>query len=243
MKVLLSGAHGKMGRCIEGLVDSSDEIVGRISRKEDLEEFHLKVDVALDFSVPEGTEKLIEWAVKTKTPLVIGTTHLSDEIYEKMSIASRKIKICYSSNFSIGMNVLFSLVEKAAKQLPAIFQSEIIEIHHKYKKDAPSGTAQQLADIISRIRNIDHRVYGRHGISEKGRLDDEIGIHSLRCGNIAGEHQVVFAGENEVLKLSHQAINRDIFARGALLAARWLLQQKSDCGLFSMKDVLNSEIF
>lgn len=238
MKILLNGANGKMCRAIESLLPKEDQVVASVTRNTLIDPQSIDADIGIDFSSAEGTENLLNLAEKIHLPLVIGTTGLSDFQQQKMKKTSEKIKILYASNFSVGVNVLFHLVKMMSQELPSIFQPEIIEIHHKHKKDAPSGTANRLLEIIQNNRKISSTKYGRHGTSAEERRDEEIGIHSLRCGEVVGTHEILFSGDGEELSITHRANNRKIFANGAILAAHWLYNLSTDSGLFSMDDVL-----
>lgn len=253
MKLLLNGARGKMGSAllqelraretVKGEENfENDEVIVEGTRTGWTNKSRMnEVEVGIDFSNPEGTEGLLKVAQVYRFPLVIGTTGLSEDQQRLLVEAAKKIKIIYANNFSIGINILYALVEQATHLLNKDFQVEITEKHHKHKKDAPSGTAIALAKIIQKNRKIMNLAYGRHGHSD-GRKNEEIGIHSLRCGTVFGEHQVIFSGDEEELRLDHQAFSRSIFAKGALLAAHWVVEQPQKTGLFSMCDVLNLKV-
>ncbi|MBF0275106.1 MAG: 4-hydroxy-tetrahydrodipicolinate reductase [Nitrospinae bacterium] len=196
-------------------------------------------DVIIDFTAPQATIRIIEKAVDFKKPLVIGTTGLSKEVKDMINIASKQIPIVFAPNMSVGVNLLFKLVELAAKTLEDEYDIEIIEAHHKHKKDAPSGTAVKLAEIAAETlgRSYEENVQcERNGIIGE-RPDKEIGVQTIRGGDIVGEHNVMYIGEGERLELIHKATNRNIFAKGAVRAAVWL--KGKDIGLYNMFDVLN----
>ena len=238
MKILLYGFSGKMGQAIISALSSDDQVIMGVDRHTPVNESLLaKIDLAMDFSSPEGTLDLIEIAQNYYIPVVIGTTGLNEEQKQKIFSAAQKIKIFYASNFSVGINVLNKLIQLATYLLPKKFQIEIIERHHRHKKDAPSGTAVTFLETIQQVRSNTFPVYGRRGRTE--RTDNEIGIHSLRCGEIFGEHEVIFEGEQEEITLKHRAFDRKIFAKGALFAAKWLLECKQPYGLFSMNDLID----
>lgn len=195
-------------------------------------------DVLIDFSSAEATRHCVEAALKTGTALVIGTTGISAEQEKHIRQAAKKIAILYSPNMSIGANFLFEVAKLAASKLKAGYDVEIIEAHHRLKKDAPSGTAKRIAEVIADAKGWDLKKvakYGREGLTGE-RPKEEIGIHVIRAGDIVGEHSVLFSGPGETIELSHSAQSRDAFARGALVAALYVSQKKS--GLYHMSDVL-----
>ncbi len=195
-------------------------------------------DVAIDFSLPVAAVKTIDYCVESNVALVLGTTGLSDEQHAKMRAASKEIPILYASNMSVGMNVLFSLVGKLASMLGDEYDIEIVEQHHRFKKDAPSGTALTLAEKIHSVTGRDWPgafTYGRSG-RDTLRQKGTIGIHAVRAGDITGIHSVIFSTLGETITVTHTAHSRDTFARGALQAAKWLVGKKP--GLYSMTDVL-----
>ncbi len=194
-------------------------------------------DVVIDFTLPEGTEELLKEALKTPTPIVSGTTGLSEHQLNLMREASKHMPILYATNMSLGIALLNRLVELASKKLRE-FDIEITEMHHRYKKDAPSGTALTLAEFAARARGLDLqkvRVSGRNGnIGERSK--EEIGVFALRGGDIVGRHTVGFYNEGEFLELTHTATSRDTFAKGAIKAAKWIVSQ--DSGFYSIYDCL-----
>ncbi len=198
------------------------------------------VDVAVDFSLPDAVDKTIGYCLENNVALVSGTTGLSEKQKEKMESASKKIPILYATNMSVGMNILFALVGKAASMLGPEYDVEIIEQHHRFKKDAPSGTALTLAENICRQTGRDfpesvvHGRYGKDAIRRKGT----IGIHSVRAGDINGVHSVVFGALGEAVSLNHSANSRDTFVRGALRAVKWIVGREP--ALYSMADVLGT---
>ncbi|MFC1668809.1 4-hydroxy-tetrahydrodipicolinate reductase [Spirochaetota bacterium] len=196
------------------------------------------VDVLVDFSSPAATLKLLDLAVAEKKPIVIGTTGFSDEEKEVIKDASSKIPVLLSPNMSIGVNILFKLTEIAAKALENKFDVEVFEAHHRLKKDAPSGTAKALVDIVKEsvpVLNNAAEISGREGMVGE-RTGNEIGVMAMRGGDIIGEHTVFFVGNGERIELTHRAIDRDVLARGAVLAVEYL--NGKDSGLYSMFDVL-----
>jgi len=259
-KLSIVGAAGRMGKRIVSLakdVDQLDiigavEIAGHPDIGKDaglvagVEPINVKLDsvypagadVAIDFSVPETADKTVDYCLENVTALVLGTTGLSDRQRAKIKAASEKIPIIYGTNMSVGMNVLFSLVGKAASMLGGEWDIEIIEQHHRFKKDAPSGSALTLAENICKAAGMDFPgciVYGRSG-KDALRQKGTIGIHAVRAGDITGIHSVIFGALGEKITLNHTAHSRDTFARGAIRAAQWLTGKKP--GSYSMADVL-----
>lgn len=198
-------------------------------------------DVAVDFSQPVAAGKTIDYCLENGTALVLGTTGLSEKQHEKVKTASAKIPVIYGTNMSVGMNVLFSLAGKVASMLGDEYDTEIIEQHHRFKKDAPSGTALTLAENICKATGRkfpDCLVKGRSG-KDALREKATVGIHAIRAGDITGIHSIIFSALGETVTLNHTAHSRDTFARGALRAAQWLAGKKP--GLYSMADVLGIE--
>lgn len=197
-------------------------------------------DVLIDFSLPDALPALLEAAVRTQTPLVSGTTGLDEDLRQRLLAASSQIPILHSPNMSIGVNLVFLLAKQIAHALGEDADIEILEAHHNLKKDAPSGTALRLAEMAAEGRSLalqDVARYSRHGILPS-RPRHEIGIQTLRGGDIVGEHTAYFCMQGERIELTHRATSRDIFARGALRAARWLLGRSP--GLYSIQDTLSS---
>jgi len=198
-------------------------------------------DVAVDFSQPEAVDKTIDYCQEKNLALVSGTTGLSDQQREKMKAASKNIPILYATNMSVGMNVLFSLAGKVASMLGAEYDIEIVEHHHRFKKDAPSGSALTLAENICRAtdrefpESVTHGRCGKDALRQKGT----IGMHAVRAGDITGNHSIIFGTLGETVTLNHIANSRDTFARGALRAAKWLVGKKPS--LYSMADVLGKK--
>ena len=198
-------------------------------------------DVLIDFSSPEGTRRCLAAALKFKTAVVIGTTGIEAAGEEAIRETSKKTAVLFSPNMSLGANFLFELSRLAAARLKSGYDAEVIEKHHRLKKDAPSGTAKKIAGIIAGERGwaLEKAArYGRQGLAGE-RTGEEIGIHAVRAGDIVGEHTVIFGGPGETLELTHRAQSRDAFARGALAAALFLSKKKK--GLYSMSDVLTGK--
>lgn len=247
-KIILSGSGGQMGCTLVRTVSERNDctVVAGISKNSNgscsfpifnfPNEINVDADVIIDFSNPALLDPLLSFAIRKKMPIVICTTGFSDEQINKIKEASTLIPIFFSGNMSIGVNLLIELAKKAAMALGTSFDIEIIEKHHNKKIDAPSGTALMIADAINSVNNRNLKyVYDRHPIRTP-RNSNEIGIHSVRGGTIVGEHDVIFAGKDEVLTLSHSAQSKRIFAIGALNAAVFLL--KKGVGLYTMSDLL-----
>jgi len=241
-KVIIAGAKGRMGQtliaCAERLSDM--QVVARIDLGDDLGAVIEKGDVVIDFSFHDATVPIVELCARHKKPLVIGTTGHSTAEQAAIRKVQSEIPVVWASNYSTGVNALFWLARKAAEILGPDFDLEVLEMHHRMKKDAPSGTAATLVQILTEIRqkqlgeNI-QQMHGREGIVGE-RKAAEIGVHSLRGGDVVGDHTVVLAGLGERLELTHKAASRETFANGALRAARWVVSQKP--GLYDMQDVL-----
>ena len=202
---------------------------------EKISDFPGKADVIVDFSHHSALPSLIEYAKATKTPIVLATTGHTDEELALIDESVNEIAIFRSGNFSLGINLLITLAKQAAKTLGTDFDVEIIEKHHNKKLDAPSGTALMIADAIASEREESEYVFDRHS-ERKARESKEIGLHSVRGGTIVGEHEAIFAGENEIVTISHSAASREIFATGALRAAIYLA--KKEKGLYNMTDMI-----
>ena len=241
MDIVISGARGKMGKVLLACVpDYADiKVAGQIySGDGDGADCVRSGEVVVDFSFHSGTPKLVKLCVQCERALVIGTTGHSEAELATIKNGAEKIPIVFASNYSTGVNVLFWLTCKAAEVLGPSFDIEIVEMHHRLKRDAPSGTAHTLAKILAqtRGRRLDEVIRnGRAGIVGP-RTSEEVGVHSLRGGDVVGEHTVIFAGEGERVELTHKASSRETFARGALRAAEWVVKQRA--GLYSMAHVL-----
>jgi len=220
--VLLVGAAGRMGRTVVDLVnnDPKIQIVAQCDLGEPIEPAMKNCDVAIDFSHADAITEICRTALHHHKSLVIGTTGHSQEQRRLIEGAAQSLAIVFAPNFSIGVNALFWLTREAAELLDSDFNPEIIETHHKMKKDAPSGTAKTLAKILKRAR----------------KMRSEVPIQSIREGDVVGEHTVIFGGPGERVELTHRAASREIFARGALRAAQWIIGKPP--GFYSMQDVL-----
>ena len=219
VRVLLVGAAGRMGKTVLDLSqnDREIEIAAQCDLGDSIEPAMTNCDVAIDFSQADSIDEICRAALKYGKPLVVGTTGHSQPQRKTIEETAHSVPIVLASNFSVGVNVLFWLTQKAAEFLGGDFNPQIVETHHKMKKDAPSGTAKTLAEIL-KARN------------------SEIPIQSIREGDLVGEHTVIFSGPGESLELTHRAANRGIFAGGALRAAKWIINKPP--GLYSMQNVL-----
>jgi 4-hydroxy-tetrahydrodipicolinate reductase len=238
--IIITGSKGRMGRAlIACAVHHPDlQIVGQIDQGDDLQSVIAQGDVVVDFSLHSATPAIARLCAGQKKALVVGTTGHSDEARMQIANCQSQIPIVLSANFSTGVNTLFWLTRKAAEILGPGFDLEIVEMHHRLKRDAPSGTAKTLAEILAAVRKQqlgEVARYGRAGIVGE-RTAEEIGVHSVRGGDVVGDHTVIFAGVGERLELTHKASTRETFANGALRAAQWVVKQKP--GLYDMQDVL-----
>jgi len=234
------GARGRMGQAVCLLAECAGfHLVSAIDAGENLQEGVQKADVIIEFSAPEVSPLLSQMCQKEKKPLVIGTTGHTEAQRAVIFEAAKEIPIVLSPNFSIGVNTLFWLVQKAAKILGIGFDLEIVELHHGKKKDSPSGTAKRLAELLCEARQLEYAAHVRHGreglIGERSKV--EIGVHSVRGGDVVGEHTVYFLGHGERLELTHRASSRDTFALGALRSAHWVINKQP--GIYTMQDVLS----
>lgn len=234
IKIGIAGACGKMGRRIFELAGYDHDLeVGFLLEKKGTpligkEMGKLKVssnpdglfliDVLIDFTLPEATDEHLDYVARHKKALVLGTTGLSDAQKVKVEEVAKVVPVVFSPNMSIGVNVLFSILPEIAKKLGPDYSVEIIEAHHKAKKDAPSGTAKKLAEVLTQV------------------IKKDVPTHSIRLGDIFGDHTIVFCGNSERIEIKHQAHSRDLFAVGALKAAKWIAGKPA--GLYSMQDVL-----
>ena len=228
-----------MGQAIAAAAPGAGvEIVAGLDLGDDITKNIAACDVVIDFSHPNASSELSRACRETKKPAVIGTTGHSKEERAAIETLAVSVPIVLSPNFSVGVNTLFWLTRKAAEMLGEEFDLEITEMHHRLKKDAPSGTAKRLAEILCEARKLDYAKDVRHGreglVGE--RMAKEIGLHSIRGGDVVGDHTVTFAGAGERLELTHKAASRETFALGALRAARWIVGKPP--GLYTMQDVL-----
>jgi 4-hydroxy-tetrahydrodipicolinate reductase len=239
VRVLLLGAKGRMGQAIAAAAENAGvQIAAALDLGDDATKPIGACDVVIDFSNPGATETLCQACRDAAKPAVIGTTGHSQEERRLIEEMAKTVAVVFSPNFSVGVNALFWLTRRAAEMLGEDFDLEITEMHHRLKKDAPSGTAKKLAEILCEVRKLDYAKNVRHG--REGLIGErpakEIGVHSIRGGDVVGDHTVAFAGAGERLELTHKAASRETFALGALRAARWIVGKPA--GLYSMEDVL-----
>ncbi|MDD6213620.1 MAG: 4-hydroxy-tetrahydrodipicolinate reductase [Firmicutes bacterium] len=246
--IILNGCNGKMGRVITRLAEEDDDckIVAGLDINDFMpNEYHVftdpsqcnvDADVIIDFSHPSALENLLTFAKKRKIPVIIATTGLSNEQKQDIVESAREIPVFFSANMSLGINLLIALSKKATALLDGNFDIEIVEKHHNQKIDAPSGTALAIADGIAEVlQNKPEYVYDRHSVRKK-RSKNEIGIHSVRGGTIVGEHEVIFAGQDEVIELKHQATSKEVFAVGSIRAAKFI--KGKPAGMYDMNDLI-----
>lgn len=250
VNVIMHGCNGKMGRVITNLVsqDNDIEIVAGVDAYTGIDneypvftsikECTVKADVIIDFAVTSAIDDLLDYSVSTKTPVVICTTGLSAEQLDKVNEASKKVAVLRSANMSLGINTLMKLLKTATEVLANRgFDIEIVEKHHNQKVDAPSGTALALADCMNQVLDNQYDyTYDRSTVRQK-RAKNEIGISAVRGGTIVGEHEVIFAGIDEVIEIKHTAYSKAIFAKGAIDAAKFL--KGKNAGLYNMADVID----
>ena len=238
-RIGIIGSAGRMGRAIAEVIEASEhELAGGIDAGGDAAGLADRSAVLVDFSSPAALETNLYAAIGAQVPLVIGTTGLEDKHHTAIDNAARVVPVLQTGNTSLGVTLLAHLVREAASKLGPDWDIEIVEMHHRMKVDAPSGTALLLGEAAADGRDItlaDHTESGRHG-QTGARAEGAIGFAALRGGTVAGEHSVILAGEQERLTLSHSAENRMIFARGAVKAAEWLLGKPA--GRYTMPDVL-----
>jgi len=228
-----------MGQAILAIAPEMDaQIVAALDKEDDATPSAIKsCDAVIEFSVHTATLPMVQLAAEQGKPVIIGTTGHTDEEKTAITELTTKIPVVWAGNYSIGVNLLFYLTKKAAEILGKPYHPEIVEMHHRHKVDAPSGTAERLLQVVREARHLtaEQVKHGRHGITG-ARTDDEIGMHALRGGDVVGDHTVIFAGDGERFELTHKASDRKIFAQGAIRAAHWAMHQPA--GLYLMEDVL-----
>jgi 4-hydroxy-tetrahydrodipicolinate reductase len=239
-RIIITGSKGRMGQALAACAARFPDlkVTGQVDAGDNLMQFTALGDVVIDFSSHDATLEIASICAEHQKPLVIGTTGHSDAEKAKIKGLISKIPVVWSSNYSTGVNTLFWLTRRAAEILGPGFDLEVVEMHHRMKKDAPSGTASTLAEILAGVRKQQLSEVIRHGREGivGARTDAEIGMHALRGGDVVGDHTVIFAQPGERLELVHKAASRDTFANGALRAAQWLVGKKP--GLYDMQDVL-----
>jgi 4-hydroxy-tetrahydrodipicolinate reductase len=238
LKILLNGSRGKMGRAVAAAAEGMGvEIAAQTDQGDDIARALGSADAVIDFSAHQGTRALLGLAVAAGKPVVIGTTGHPAAEREELRRLAAGVPCVWTGNFSVGVNLLFALARRSARALGEDFDAEIVELHHRMKKDAPSGTALRLAEVILEERKLGPKAlrHGREGITGE-RPKAEVGVHSLRGGDVIGDHTVILAGTGERIELTHRASDRAIYARGAIRAAQWVASRKP--GLYDMQDVL-----
>ncbi len=248
INIALFGCNGKMGQVISSLLENDSD--AKISFGfdinntktncypvyDDITKIKEKADVVIDFSHPAILESIIKYCKEQKTGAVIATTGLNSDQIADIDDLSKEVAVFRSANMSLGINLLISLVKKAASILEDKFDIEIIEKHHNQKIDAPSGTALMIADEISKsLKDEPQYVYDRHSVRKK-RSKNEIGLHAVRGGTIVGEHDVIFAGNDEIIEINHKAMSKEIFAVGAIKAAKFIADKEN--GMYSMSELI-----
>ena len=238
VSILINGSRGRMGLAIAAAAaEAGVTVSAALDAGDDLAKNLPACDVIIDFSSHRATHGMLELAVALDKPVVIGTTgHSADEKAQLLKLAER-VPCVWAGNFSVGVNLLFALTRRAASVLGSDYDAEVVEMHHRFKKDAPSGTAARLLEIILEERKLTASAlrHGREGITGE-RTSTEVGIHALRGGDVVGDHTVIFAALGERIELTHKASDRGIFARGALRAAQWVVGRSP--GVYDMQDVL-----
>ncbi|MBR3934379.1 MAG: 4-hydroxy-tetrahydrodipicolinate reductase [Clostridia bacterium] len=248
INIALFGCNGKMGQVISNLLandedakisfgfDINTEKKNSYPVYDDINKITEDADVVIDFSHPALLPSILEYCKTKKKGAVIATTGLSEEQITEIEDLSKEVPVFRSANMSLGINLLISLVKKAAAILEDKFDIEIIEKHHNQKIDAPSGTALMIADeIADTLKNKPQYVYDRHSVRKK-RAKNEIGLHAIRGGTIVGEHDVIFAGNDEIIEVNHKAMSKEIFAVGSIKAAKYIADKK--CGMYSMTELI-----
>lgn len=240
LKLLINGSRGRMGHALVSCAsaDPELEVAAEIDAGDDFATALEGCDAAIDFSHAEATAGVAALCAAHGKTLVVGTTGHSEAVRAEIARASERIPVVFAPNFSVGVNTLFWLTRKAAEILGPDFDLEVVEMHHRLKKDAPSGTARRLAEILAEVAGLNYLSDVRHGregmVGE--RTQKEIGMHAIRGGDVVGDHTVVFAASGERVELTHKASSRDTFAKGALRAAKWAHGKPP--GLYDMEDVL-----
>lgn len=240
LKLLINGAHGRMGQALiaGAKADPELELAATVDAGDDFEAALTKAEAVIDFTHADVTAGVTRACEKAGKILVIGTTGHDDKTRDIIRAAARVIPVVFAPNYSVGVNTLFWLTRKTAEILGPDFDLEVVEMHHRLKKDSPSGTARRLAEILAEVRELEYDKDVRHGregmVGE--RTKTEIGMHAIRGGDVVGDHTVIYANVGERVELTHKASSRDTFAKGALRAAKWAKLQPP--GLYDMQDVL-----
>ena len=242
LRVVIYGSKGRMGQALvaAAMENPSLELVGTIDSGDALDVI-ASCDAVIDFTHADATLPALEKCMELGKIIVIGTTGHSNDIRNRISDASKSIPVIFSPNYSVGVNTLFWLTKKAAEILGPDYDAEVVEVHHRLKKDAPSGTARRLVEVLDEAYGLDYEKDTRHGrVGMPGeRTRSEVGVHAVRGGDVVGDHTVMLAAPGDRLELIHRASSRETFARGALRAALWARDTKKNApGLYDMQDVL-----
>lgn len=240
LRILVNGAKGRMGQAIIAAIQEDPTVaVGvQVDTGDDFAASLSQCDAVIDFSHHSLTDTIAQACAAAGKLLVIGTTGQTDAQVATVEEAAKNIPIVFAPNFSVGVNTLFWLTRKAAEILGPEFDLEVVEMHHRMKKDSPSGTAKRLAEILADVRHLSYNsdvCHGREGIVGE-RTSSEIGMHAIRGGDVVGDHTVIYANVGERIELTHKASSRDTFAKGSVRAAKWASTQPA--GLYDMQDVL-----
>jgi 4-hydroxy-tetrahydrodipicolinate reductase len=240
LELLINGAKGRMGQALIACAAGDPElhVAAAIDAGDDFAAALAKVEAVIDFSHHSTIESVLALCVAQKKTLVIGTTGHTDAQVAAIKQSAAHIPIVFAPNYSVGVNTLFWLTRKATEILGPDFDLEVVEMHHRLKKDAPSGTAKRLVEILAEVRELEYNKdarHGRHGIVGE-RTQTEIGVHAVRGGDVVGDHTVIYAAQGERVELTHKASSRDTFAKGALRASLWA--HGKPAGLYDMQDVL-----
>ena len=242
LRVVIYGSKGRMGQALvaAAMENPSLELVGTIDSGDALDVI-ASCDAVIDFTHADATLPALKKCMELGKIIVIGTTGHSNDIRNRISEASNSIPVIFSPNYSVGVNTLFWLTKKAAEILGPDYDAEVVEVHHRLKKDAPSGTARRLVEVLDEAYGLDYEKDTRHGrVGMPGeRTRSEVGVHAVRGGDVVGDHTVMLAAPGDRLELIHRASSRETFARGALRAALWARDtRKNQAGLYDMQDVL-----
>jgi 4-hydroxy-tetrahydrodipicolinate reductase len=238
LRIAIVGARGRMGQAnIAAAKDAGATVIATLDQGDDLAAGIAQADAVIDFSFHSATAEVIRLCAQHKKALVIGTTGHAAEEKKHLLAEAATIPCVWSGNYSVGVNLLFALTRRASAVLGSDYDAEVVEMHHRFKKDAPSGTAARLLEIILEERKLTAGAlrHGREGITGE-RTSTEVGIHALRGGDVVGDHTVMFAALGERIELTHKASDRGIFARGAIRAAQWVIDRPA--GVYDMQDVL-----
>jgi 4-hydroxy-tetrahydrodipicolinate reductase len=238
LSIHINGCRGRMGQAVAAAVKEAGlAIAAETDVGDDLRAGMAKADAVIDFSSPAATPEILRHALELRRPVVIGTTGHETAERKRLLALAAGVPCVWAGNFSVGVNLLFALTRRAAAVLGSDYDAEVIEMHHRFKKDAPSGTAARLLEIILEERKLSASAlrHGREGLTGE-RKPTEVGVHALRGGDVVGDHTVMFAALGERVELTHKASDRSIFARGAVRAAQWVVGRPP--GVYDMQDVL-----